>query len=402
MAALSLLLAGALLTSVTFFSERSNAQSKVNENAPAHRENILKTLIAGLKNREQNFDAKSISGIAEERNWFGDSYWGSLDSVGDLKAQRLQGTYADRDMMLVRFNLSKNQWYYEVQCLLWAGAGRWFRRDYQRKATEVRDLYHRSLYDGKNIYHYGEYIQSKPSGFIETADKIMPGMDQRFFRLWLGLGIDEPFSQMLTGLYQEKGMLRELKQEKANDQEVYLLTYVFDNKDFLTESRLWIAPELDFAVVKRHLLRINKKNPKQGSRSIIEWSDFKKVSNVMVPHRVLEQNLHYWEGQSDKDCLESIHEVSLQDIKVEDKFTFDLSDLIIRVGAVSQPNLMGINSKKVDLEKASTEYNRLKAPWARASAFQIAPRPKVAASYAQPLSGQELKALSEKYSLALP
>lgn len=234
---------------------------------PNERDNIYRTLMAGLKNREATLENRSITGVATEKSFVSEAWWNRIDPSEKGKTARQQGNYADREMAMLRFNLSQRQWYYEIQQLLWAGWSPWFPVNYQRKATDVNNLYQRIACDGEKIYNYAEFI-GYASGLIEPLNEPRPGLDQVFFRKWLGMGLQRPFSQTLE-IEGTTARLGEIKKEKLGARETYLIS-LGAAPDDLTEGRAWIDPDIGYAMVRWESMRISRADPKVGMRFILE------------------------------------------------------------------------------------------------------------------------------------
>lgn len=384
---------------VSSFGQRAIAQTR-----PEAQENVLKTLLAGLRSREQILENKAISGSALDKNFLSEAHWRSMDITEELKIARQKGTYLDRDMALLRFNLSKDQWFYEIQQLLWSGWSRWFQRDYNRKATDVWNLYSRTACDGENIYRYTEE-RGRPTGFIEPLNKLEPGLYLRFFYRWLSVGfVSEPFSQTLS-VDGVKSRVGDIHKEKLGDQETYVITEGINSNLFIDENRAWIAPDLGFTVVKWENLSIDKKNPKSGTRFVAEWSQFKNSDGVMVPYHCLEQEFSYKAERPDKDTWQVSRDLTFQNLQLQDKFVPKLSDYVIRAGTF----LDGFNGiilppqtiQSLDAQKIVADDQKSREPWRDAAKFRLGPLPEINQNYKAPLTGDELHQLVTKYGFNL-
>ncbi|MDQ3847495.1 MAG: hypothetical protein M3261_00900 [Thermoproteota archaeon] len=396
-------LIGVSILALIIGSRSSQAQVQTVQDAQ-ERENILKTLVAGLKAREELLESKTVTGMAMCKEFRNESYWAKLDYLDKSKTARQQGHYADRDLALLRFSLSKNRWIYEVQQLYWSGANIFFNMDYQRKATDVKDLYIRVACDGEKIYHYGE-IGGSPTGVMETLQSPYSGLEQLLLGDWMGLTWhDVPFSKRLS-LVGGSTRLGSLEKELVAGQSTYKVTYGWNSQLFLIEERMWVAPDLNFAVVKWEKTTIDKKEPRRGGLEVVEWLDFSRVSDISLPRRCLQRYFDYHEKRTPADIWQSARETSFMNVSVGDDPP-NLFDFSIRLGTILDGWNGGIlrmrDTKGANRQQLREDWQKSQVPWQEAKNFPAAPGPRVNPARTQPLTGQELKALAAKYGFPLP
>lgn len=320
----------------------------------------------------------------------------------EWRAARANGSCSDRDMALIRFNLSKDQWFYEIQQLLWAGRNEWFSIDYKRKATDVQGLYKRAACDGENIYWYDE-DRTHPIGYAESLSGPSRGLDQLSFHRWFGVGGGNmPYSQRFVA----DGVntrLAEVRKQKLGNLDTYLVTLGINTDLFVSESNIWISPAAGYVVVRSEIISLYKKDHSHGTRFRIDWSDFQDLGGVMIPHKCVEQFFVYGANLSKTDTWRTWRELTFSHLKLEDEYTANLSDYLIPVGAaLDAGRLPLLNRENVDWDKALVEKKTSEAPWMEAIKFRSAPLPAIDPQYENPLTGQELKALAGKYGFQLP
>lgn len=379
---------------------------KQNEAAPQvpQQSEILNNIISALRSREQVIEKSAVAGVAIDKRYLSESEWLSLDINPSFKTQRANGTYSDRDMAIVRFNLSEHQWMYEVQQLLWSGWSRWFAQDYSKKPTDVADLYRRASCDGERIYWLS--YQRRTQGYIEQlhSNASAAGLDQRSFRKWLGVGLgrfDRAFSQMLR-LDVNKERVSELKQVNEGGKGCYLFTYGHNDTTYVSETKVWIADingKGGFIITKWDTLSISKTNPKLATRYVTEWSDWHRIDDVLLPNRIVDQEFDYAADVKPDEIWRNWNEVTFNDWSVISRYIPKVSDYAIPIGTV----LSGFNgipilhSREIDKDKAVEDYEKSMAPWVAAEKFRSEKKPILDEEYTKPLTGNELQNLTRKY-----
>jgi len=320
----------------------------------------------------------------------------------EVAQKRREGTLSDWDMAVHNFDLGEQQWWYEVQMLRWAGGSPGFPIDPHRGTHDVADLYLVVACDGQYIYRI-DRSRKVPRGMKSRVRSPIPGYLRHSVGAWLGLG-DEAgtYSDKIDPHKQKNMRIHSVIQEEVDGIPCYRITYGIETPEFMHEAQVWIAPDQDYSPVRWETFNIYKPDPKNGNRSIIVWSDFRKVDDQLIlPHRRV--NSYFGYGTASPETWHFTREVQFDELHLNRDVSFNFFDhpfppaTILELDPEDAPP-----SGAADRETAEQVF-RSRRPWSIAGEALGKPvPPPVEERYRAQLTGNELKELLDKYGFSSP
>ena len=369
-------------------------------------DDVYETLMRGLEHRQTL--VTSVSGEAVEESFLSQAYWNTrlavmaemrhLVQAAGTEEERPSTERYDRGSFLVRFRLGEQDWDFEAQALIWPGGyTNWgIERDFTQPPAEGFPFYSRvSVRDG---FQYSERRSNgRPRGDVSRVQLDRPGPLQPPFCTWLTLGLGRLLWP--DRLRDDRYHVVSIEQEQLGEWACYHVTGIVDSTDFISEKRVWIAPDATFAVVRNEALTIEKANPKRGFRDVRAWSGLEEVEGVAFLPTLYQSDSYEYGRGTDTPWVHSTR-VRLREITcVQDPVATPFA-----VGVVVNP--VGNIGPDADADPL-TAYPRAYAAWHDAmNVFLHEPLPpdntgfaEANAEYLRQLDGTEMAEMKERAGL---